>query len=67
MSLWPFRIRREYPFNEGSLISNKGLDIDVAEYEDHFMELHVKHSNALHSVIKAGERRTSSGRWRDSI
>jgi len=42
----------EYPFNEGRLVSNRGLDIDAAEYEDHFTERHVKHSNALHSVIR---------------
>jgi sulfhydrogenase subunit alpha len=42
----------EYPFNEGRLISNRGLDIDPAEYEDHFVEQHVKHSNALHSVVR---------------
>jgi sulfhydrogenase subunit alpha len=42
----------EYPFNEGRLVSNRGLDIDAAEYEDHFVEQHVKHSNALHSVIR---------------
>ena len=43
----------EYPFNEGRLVSNKGLDIAVFEYEDHFVEQHVKHSNALHSQLKA--------------
>jgi len=42
----------EYPFNEGRLVSNKGLNIDASEYEDHFVEQHVKHSNALHSVIR---------------
>jgi sulfhydrogenase subunit alpha len=42
----------EYPFNEGRLVSSKGLDIDVAEYEDHFVEQHVKHSNALQSVLR---------------
>jgi coenzyme F420-reducing hydrogenase alpha subunit len=42
----------EYPFNEGRLVSNRGLDIDAADYEDHFSELHVKHSNALHSVLR---------------
>jgi len=42
----------EYPFNEGRLVSNRGLDIDAAEYEDHFVELQVKHSNALHSVVR---------------
>jgi len=42
----------EYPFNEGRLVSNQGLDISVREYEDHFVEEHVPHSNALHSVLK---------------
>ena len=42
----------EYPFNEGRLVSNKGLDIAVREYEQHFVEEHVAHSNALHSVLK---------------
>lgn len=42
----------EYPFNEGQLISNKGLDIAVRDYEDHFIEDHVRHSNALHSTLK---------------
>jgi coenzyme F420-reducing hydrogenase alpha subunit len=42
----------EYPLNEGRLISNRGLDLNAAEYEDHFVEQHVKHSNALHSIIR---------------
>jgi len=42
----------EYPLNEGRLASNKGLDIDVAEFGDHFVEQHVKHSNALHSRLR---------------
>lgn len=42
----------EYPFNEGRLVSNKGLDISIPEYENHFVEEHVQHSNALHSVLK---------------
>jgi sulfhydrogenase subunit alpha len=44
----------EYPFNEGRLVSNKGLDIGVSEYEDYFMEEHVPYSNALQSVLKEG-------------
>ncbi len=44
------RAPAEYPFNEGRLVSNKGLDIEVRHFEDHFTEEHVKHSNALHSV-----------------
>jgi coenzyme F420-reducing hydrogenase alpha subunit len=42
----------EYPFNEGRLVSNKGVDIDVSEYENTFAEQQVKHSNALHSQIR---------------
>ena len=37
----------EYPFNEGRLVSNKGLDIAVQEYENHFVEEHIEYSNAL--------------------
>jgi coenzyme F420-reducing hydrogenase alpha subunit len=42
----------EYPLNEGRLVSNKGLNIEVADYDNHFAEEHVQYSNALHSVIK---------------
>jgi coenzyme F420-reducing hydrogenase alpha subunit len=42
----------EYPFNEGRLISNRGLDIPVKDYDNVFIEEHVPHSNALHSVLK---------------
>ena len=42
----------EYPFNEGRLVSNKGLDIDISEYDEHFIEEHVQHANALHSRLK---------------
>jgi coenzyme F420-reducing hydrogenase alpha subunit len=42
----------EYPFNEGRLVSNKGLDIAVREYDQNFIEEHVAHSNALQSRLK---------------
>ncbi len=42
----------EYPFNEGRLVSNKGLDIDISTYDDHFVEEHVPYSTALHSIHK---------------
>ena len=42
----------EYPLNEGRIASSQGLDMDVAEYEDHFLEQHVRHSNALQSVLR---------------
>lgn len=44
----------EYPMNEGRIQSNKGLDIGASEYDDHFEEIHVQHSNALHCVMKNG-------------
>jgi len=42
----------EYPFSEGRLASNKGLDIPVREYENHFLEEHLPYSTALHSVLR---------------
>jgi coenzyme F420-reducing hydrogenase alpha subunit len=42
----------EYPLNEGRVVSNRGVDIDVAEFGDHFVEQHVRHSNALQSRSK---------------
>ena len=44
----------EYPFNEGRIVSSKGLDISVNEYDNHFVEEHVAHSNALHSALRTG-------------
>jgi coenzyme F420-reducing hydrogenase alpha subunit len=41
----------EYPMNEGRVVSNRGLDIDAAQYEDHFAEEQVPYSNALHSTL----------------
>ena len=46
----------EYPLNEGRIVSNKGLDIDVSDYDDHFEEQHVDYTNALHSVMKPDGR-----------
>ncbi len=42
----------EYPIDRGRIVSNAGLDIDVAEYDDHFVEEHVPWSNALHSRLR---------------
>ncbi|VAX30587.1 Sulfhydrogenase subunit alpha [hydrothermal vent metagenome] len=42
----------EYPVNEGRLVSSAGLDIDISQFNQHFEEEHVEHSNALHSVLK---------------
>jgi coenzyme F420-reducing hydrogenase alpha subunit len=42
----------EYPINEGRIVSNRGLDITVDEYDSEFEERHVAHSTALQSVLK---------------
>lgn len=44
----------EYPFNEGRLVSSNGLDIAINEYENNFIEEHVRYSNALHAHTKSG-------------
>lgn len=41
----------EYPFNEGRLISDNGLDIAINEFESHFKEMQVDHSTALHCLL----------------
>jgi len=45
----------EYPFNEGRLVSSKGIDIEISAYEDYFQEEHMAHANALHSLTKTGD------------
>jgi len=46
----------EYPFNEGRIVSSKGLDIAATDYNDHFEEIHVPRTTALHSrFIGTGE------------
>ncbi len=42
----------EYPIDRGRIVSNRGLDIAVPEYDEHFVEEHVEWSNALHSSLK---------------
>jgi sulfhydrogenase subunit alpha len=42
----------EYPLDRGRVVSSRGLDIDVSEYDDHFVEEHVPWSNALHSHLR---------------
>jgi sulfhydrogenase subunit alpha len=44
----------EYPFNEGRLVTNKGLDIDISEFGDYVEEEHVAHSNALQTKLRGG-------------
>jgi sulfhydrogenase subunit alpha len=42
----------EYPFSEGRVVSNRGLDIELSEFENNFQELHKPHSTSLHSIRK---------------
>ena len=41
----------EYPFNEGNIVSSKGVDISPHDYESVFAEEHVERSTALHSRV----------------
>jgi coenzyme F420-reducing hydrogenase alpha subunit len=43
----------EYPMNEGTIRSSRGLDVPFEEFERHYLEEHVAHSNALHSRSRA--------------
>ncbi|HSM65638.1 MAG TPA: nickel-dependent hydrogenase large subunit [Ilumatobacteraceae bacterium] len=55
----------EYPLNEGRIVSNLGLDLDVVEYGQRLREIHVEHSTALHATLD-GDRRYQVGplaRW----
>ncbi len=42
----------EYPFCEGRLVSNKGLDFPIEEFFDYIEEEQAAHSTALHSRIR---------------
>lgn len=41
----------EYAITEGRLISNKGMDVAVREYDDVLVERHVEHSTSLHTHV----------------
>jgi coenzyme F420-reducing hydrogenase alpha subunit len=40
-----------YPIDRGRIISSRGIDIGVDEYDRHFAEEHVQWSSALHSSV----------------
>jgi sulfhydrogenase subunit alpha len=42
----------EYAITEGRIVSNKGLDIAISEFEEHSVEEHIPYTNALHSRLK---------------
>ena len=41
-----------YPVDLGRIVSSGGLEIGAAEFDEHFVEEHVEHSNALHARIR---------------
>jgi coenzyme F420-reducing hydrogenase alpha subunit len=41
----------DYAIERGRLISGQGLDIDIAEYDEHFKEVQSPHSTALHAEL----------------
>ncbi len=45
---------REYGLLGGEVLSSKGKGIPVADFENAYLETHVRHSNALHGRTKAG-------------
>jgi coenzyme F420-reducing hydrogenase alpha subunit len=45
----------EYAIHEGRIVSNRGLDIAVDQFERCFDERHLAHSNALHGVQKGSD------------
>lgn len=46
------RHEHEYPFCEGRIVSSRGMDIAVSDYDATFVETQVPYSNALHSTIR---------------
>jgi coenzyme F420-reducing hydrogenase alpha subunit len=40
-----------YPIDRGRIVSSRGIDIAVDDYDEHFVEEHVEWSNALHSSV----------------
>lgn len=43
---------KEYPITQGQLVSSRGIDIDIVDYESEFEERQVPHSTALHSMVR---------------
>ncbi|NBC31063.1 MAG: Ni/Fe hydrogenase subunit alpha [Alphaproteobacteria bacterium] len=42
----------EYAIERGNIVTNRGLNVPLSQFLDHFEEKHVAHSNALHGVDK---------------
>jgi sulfhydrogenase subunit alpha len=41
-----------YPIDRGTIVSDRGLDVAPAGFDEHISEEHVEHSNALHARIR---------------
>jgi sulfhydrogenase subunit alpha len=42
-----------YPVDRGRIVSDGGLDIAPSQFDEHVVEEHVEHSNALHARLRA--------------
>jgi coenzyme F420-reducing hydrogenase alpha subunit len=49
------RDEEKYPFNEGRIVSSRGLDLPFDAFETRFREHQVTHSTALHARIENGD------------
>lgn len=45
----------EYAISEGNLVSNRGFDVPINQYDDYLIEEHVEHSTALQTRVKDRE------------
>jgi coenzyme F420-reducing hydrogenase alpha subunit len=41
-----------YPIDLGRIVSDHGIDVAPSGFDDHFVEDHVEHSNALHARVR---------------
>jgi coenzyme F420-reducing hydrogenase alpha subunit len=60
----------EYPFNEGRMVSDRGLDVSVEEFGERLHEHQVPHSTALHATLDGVEGRYQVGplaRWMNNV
>jgi len=42
-----------YPIDLGRIVSDRGLDIEPSDFDEHIVEEHVEHSTALHARLRA--------------
>ncbi len=63
------RHESEYPMLDGRLVSDRGLDIAVDEFDGVFEEVQVPHSTAIHARRRSGETYLSGplARWANNV